>query len=156
MQTCIVIAMLKYFKCTYSLHKFLCYYKVNGLILFYYCNYPISFPWNKLPSFPIFSKILKTQNVHLVQWFEYSSNTQEVAGSIPAQYKHLCAWTCLFVDRNNQTRYSGYFYVWHKCIYRKKYISRIYAHTPLTLYPQRGSEGISDIPLRRPRFTKIV
>jgi hypothetical protein len=27
---------------------------------------------------------------------------------------------------------------------------------PLTLYPRRGSRGISDIPLKRPRFTKII
>jgi hypothetical protein len=26
-------------------------------------------------------------------------------------------------------------------------------HTPLTLYPRRGSRGISDIPPRHPRFT---
>jgi hypothetical protein len=30
-------------------------------------------------------------------WSEYSPITQKVAGSIPAQYKDLCAWTCLFV-----------------------------------------------------------
>jgi hypothetical protein len=30
-----------------------------------------------------------------------------------------------------------------------------YIHTPLTLYPRRGSRGISNIPSRHPRFTKI-
>jgi hypothetical protein len=30
-----------------------------------------------------------------------------------------------------------------------------YTYIPLTLYPRRGSRGISDIPLRHPRFTKI-
>jgi hypothetical protein len=29
-------------------------------------------------------------------------------------------------------------------------------HIPLTLYPRRGSRGISDIPPRRPSFTKII
>jgi hypothetical protein len=33
----------------------------------------------------------------LAQWSEYSPIAQEVAGSIPAQYKHLCAWIYLFV-----------------------------------------------------------
>jgi hypothetical protein len=28
-------------------------------------------------------------------------------------------------------------------------------YIPLTLYPRRGSRGISDTPPRRPRFTKI-
>jgi hypothetical protein len=28
-------------------------------------------------------------------------------------------------------------------------------YIPLTLYPRRGSRGISDIPLRHPRFTKM-
>jgi hypothetical protein len=28
---------------------------------------------------------------------EILPTTQEVTGSIPAQCKHLCAWTCLFV-----------------------------------------------------------
>jgi hypothetical protein len=31
-----------------------------------------------------------------------------------------------------------------------------YTYIPLTLYPRRGSRGISDIPPRRPRFTKIT
>jgi hypothetical protein len=31
-----------------------------------------------------------------------------------------------------------------------------YTYIPLTLYPRRGSKGISDIPPRRPRFTKII
>jgi hypothetical protein len=30
-----------------------------------------------------------------------------------------------------------------------------YIYIPLTLYPRRGSRGISDIPPRHPRFTKI-
>jgi hypothetical protein len=30
-------------------------------------------------------------------WWEYSPTTQEVAGSISMQCKHLYAWTCLFV-----------------------------------------------------------
>jgi hypothetical protein len=30
-------------------------------------------------------------------WWEYLHTTQEVAGSIPAQCKHLCVHTCLFV-----------------------------------------------------------
>jgi hypothetical protein len=29
-------------------------------------------------------------------------------------------------------------------------------YIPLTLYPRRGSRGISDIPPRHPRFTKII
>jgi hypothetical protein len=29
-------------------------------------------------------------------------------------------------------------------------------YIPLTLYPRRGSRGISDIPPRHPRFTKIM
>jgi hypothetical protein len=29
-------------------------------------------------------------------------------------------------------------------------------YIPLTLYPRRGSRGISDITLRCPRFTKII
>jgi hypothetical protein len=33
--------------------------------------------------------------------------------------------------------------------------SNIHTYLPLTLYPRRGSRGISDIPLRHPRFTKI-
>jgi hypothetical protein len=39
----------------------------------------------------------------------------------------------------------------------KKEKHKIYIHThiPLTLYPRRGSRGISDIPPRLPRFTKI-
>jgi hypothetical protein len=32
----------------------------------------------------------------------------------------------------------------------------IHTYMPLTLYPLRGSRGISDIPSRRPRFTKII
>jgi hypothetical protein len=31
----------------------------------------------------------------------------------------------------------------------------IHTYIPLTLYPRRGSRGISDIPPRHPRFTKI-
>jgi hypothetical protein len=31
----------------------------------------------------------------------------------------------------------------------------IHTYIPLTLYPRRGSRGISDIPPRPPRFTKI-
>jgi hypothetical protein len=34
-------------------------------------------------------------------------------------------------------------------------LSYIHTYIPLTLYPRRGSRGISDIPLRHPRFTKI-
>jgi hypothetical protein len=30
----------------------------------------------------------------------------------------------------------------------------LHTNIPLTLYPRRGSRGISDIPPRRPRFTK--
>jgi hypothetical protein len=29
-------------------------------------------------------------------------------------------------------------------------------YIPLTLYPRRDSRSISDIPPRRPRFTKII
>jgi hypothetical protein len=32
----------------------------------------------------------------LAQWSEYSPIAQEVVVSIPAQYKDLCAWTCLY------------------------------------------------------------
>jgi hypothetical protein len=32
----------------------------------------------------------------------------------------------------------------------------VYTYIPLTLYPRRGSRGISDIPPRHPRFTKIT
>jgi hypothetical protein len=31
-----------------------------------------------------------------------------------------------------------------------------YTYIPLTLYPQRDSKGISDIPPRRPGFTKTI
>jgi hypothetical protein len=31
----------------------------------------------------------------------------------------------------------------------------IHTYIPLKLYPRRGSRGISDIPLRHPRFTKM-
>jgi hypothetical protein len=34
-------------------------------------------------------------------------------------------------------------------------ILAIHTYIPLTLYPLRGSRGISDIPPRHPRFTKI-
>jgi hypothetical protein len=53
----------------------------------------------------------------LAQWSEYSPIAQEVASSIPAQYKHLCAWTCLLVLG------LGVCYVYYVCIYKKKYIS---------------------------------
>jgi hypothetical protein len=33
--------------------------------------------------------------------------------------------------------------------------AHIHTYIPLTLYPRRGSRGISDIPPRHPRFTKI-
>jgi hypothetical protein len=50
---------------------------------------------------------------------EYSPTTQEVAGSIPAQCKHLCAWTYLFVlgldvsvyNMYGFTKYNVYKYV---------------------------------------------
>jgi hypothetical protein len=42
--------------------------------------------------------------IDLVQWSEFSSITQEVAGSSPVQYKHLCA--CLFVLIG-----SGFFFI---------------------------------------------
>jgi hypothetical protein len=32
----------------------------------------------------------------------------------------------------------------------------VYIYIPHKLYPRRGSRGISDIPLRRPRFSKIT
>jgi hypothetical protein len=32
----------------------------------------------------------------------------------------------------------------------------IHTYIPLPLYPRRGSRGILDIPLRRPRFTKVI
>jgi hypothetical protein len=32
----------------------------------------------------------------------------------------------------------------------------VHTYIPLALYPRRGSRGISDIPLRPPRFTKII
>jgi hypothetical protein len=31
----------------------------------------------------------------------------------------------------------------------------VHTYIPLTLYPRRGSRGISNIPPRHPRFTKI-
>jgi hypothetical protein len=33
---------------------------------------------------------------------------------------------------------------------------REHSFIPLTLYPRRGSRGISDIPLKRPLYTKII
>jgi hypothetical protein len=38
----------------------------------------------------------------------YSPTTQEVAGSIPAQCKHLCAWTYLFVLGLGASGYNMY------------------------------------------------
>jgi hypothetical protein len=35
------------------------------------------------------------------------------------------------------------------------YTDKIHTYIPLTPYPQRGSRGISDIPTRHPRFTKV-
>jgi hypothetical protein len=32
----------------------------------------------------------------------------------------------------------------------------VYTYIPLMLYPRKGSRGISDIPPRRPRFSKII
>jgi hypothetical protein len=43
-------------------------------------------------------------------------------------------------------------------MHKYHFIDQILVHTsipiPLTLYPRRGSRGISDIPPRHPRFTK--
>jgi hypothetical protein len=45
------------------------------------------------------------------------------------------------------------------CVYHQVGLSKKYwyllTYIPLKLYPQRGSLGISDIPPRQPRFTKI-
>jgi hypothetical protein len=43
-------------------------------------------------------KSIKTYfDAHLAKWWEYLLSMQEIAGCIPAQCKHLCARTCLFV-----------------------------------------------------------
>jgi hypothetical protein len=39
---------------------------------------------------------------------EILPTTQEVAGSIPAQCKHLCAWRCLFVLGLGVSMYNMY------------------------------------------------
>jgi hypothetical protein len=46
---------------------------------------------------------------------EYSPTTQEVASSISAQCKHLCAWTCLFVLGLGDSMYNMYVFT-KKCI----------------------------------------
>jgi hypothetical protein len=43
--------------------------------------------------------------------------TQEVAGSIPVQCKHLCAWACLFVLGLGVSMYNMYVFT------KKKYTS---------------------------------
>jgi hypothetical protein len=52
----------------------------------------------------------------LTQWSEYSPIAQEVASLIPAQYKHLCAWTCLFVLALGVSMYNMYIFTKKKNI----------------------------------------
>jgi hypothetical protein len=44
-----------------------------------------------------YKKTLYIFDDRLAQLSEYPPIAQGVAGSIPSQYKHLCAWACLFV-----------------------------------------------------------
>jgi hypothetical protein len=48
-----------------------------------------------------------------VQWFDYAPTTQEAGGSIPAQNKHVCASTSLFVLSLDVSKNNV-------CIYKKK------------------------------------
>jgi hypothetical protein len=50
---------------------------------------------------------------------------------------------------NTQTRKTPILFVYQQIFFK------LHTYIPLTLYPQRGSRGISDISPRLPRFTKI-
>jgi hypothetical protein len=60
----------------------------------------------------------KNLTADVTYWWEYSPITQEVAGSIPAQCKHLCA--CLFVLGLVVSMYN--MYVFTKKVYKYVFI----------------------------------
>jgi hypothetical protein len=73
----------------------------------------------------------------------------------------------LTVDRERKRTSSYFFYIFFSKIQFKSFtfgkpkyrctltILNVNTYIPLTLYRLRGSRGISDIPPRHPRFTKI-
>jgi hypothetical protein len=65
-------------------------------------------------------------------------------------YMRVCVYVCLFGSNKTITL--------TRRLRKQKVEDYLYIHTyiPLTLYPRRGSSGISDIPPRCPRFTKIT
>jgi hypothetical protein len=49
----------------------------------------------------LYNKTLSENDIYLAfdlaQWSKYSPIAQKVADTMPAQYKRLCTWTCLFL-----------------------------------------------------------
>jgi hypothetical protein len=76
-----------------------------------------------------------------LQW--YTTNWQSTVKLVKSRGK---AKTALDLIMN--------FYKKKRNLYNKE-SEYIHSYIPLTLYPLRGSRGVSDIPPRHPRFTKI-
>jgi hypothetical protein len=89
-------------------------------------------------------------------------HNSKTADKLPASL-HLITYikpgNCNFYNYNKSSlsfqlflEISGYY---REEISRKIPHDAVHTYIPLTLYPQRGSRGISDIPPRYPHFTKI-
>jgi hypothetical protein len=62
----------------------------------------------------------------LAQWFIYSPNAVEAAGSLPAQFKRLHSCTCLFVLGLDFSMYNMYvFKKVYKYVYNIRYLESI-------------------------------
>jgi hypothetical protein len=90
----------------------------------------------------------KNTNSH---WWGFLEQTiQKVNGTYPITLSHTPCLLC-----SQDLRYTTNWQWTVRLIESRGKAKTVVKYIPLTLYPLRGSRGISNIPSRHPRFTKV-